>query len=432
MNQKPIATAVAAAILAAAGAPVAFAQGAEADEIAQLRAQLESLQQKLEQLERRQAETTETQERALDTLAKTRADVGEWVTRFTWKGDVRYRNEQFDIEGVPRDRIRDRIRVRGGFVAKINDSWNAEVQLATGGADPRGSNQTLDGLGSRKDFGLDLGYVEWKPNALWKLTLGKQRQPWVKPGQSFFFDGDINPEGVAATFTHGSGVFADAFHFWLQERGAGADSELSGAQLGWRSAASSRLRFTVGAGYYDFGAVKGYALLAPSTFNPFGNSTNTVTASSRFNCRPSVGVGASCLLNDYDLVQLFGEAGFTVAGIPVTVFADLAQNGEADAEDMAWGAGATVGRVSGSRTWEVGYAYQDVEKDALLGQFVDSDFGDGNTDTRGSVLRFGYGVARNFSFNASYYLNELNVSGLSGGLRGRDYRRLQLDLSFRF
>ena len=59
-------------------------------------------------------------------------------------------------------------------------------------------------------------------------------------------------------------------------------------------------------------------------------------------------------------------------------------------------------------TWEFGVLYQKIEKDALFGQLVDSDFGDGNTDSDGFVLRGGYTVARNWTINATLFMNELS------------------------
>ena len=43
--------------------------------------------------------------------------------------------------------------------------------------------------------------------------------------------------------------------------------------------------------------------------------------------------------------------------------------------------------------------YQSIDKDALFGQFVDSDFGDGKTDAEGWVLRGGYAPVKNFTLN---------------------------------
>ncbi len=78
-----------------------------------------------------------------------------------------------------------------------------------------------------------------------------------------------------------------------------------------------------------------------------------------------------------------------------------------------------------------------VEKDALYGQYIDSDFGGGNTDAKGSIIKVGYAFARNWTFNVTYFLNETNidvpatVAGV-GSVLDRDYKRLQLDLNFKY
>ena len=76
--------------------------------------------------------------------------------------------------------------------------------------------------------------------------------------------------------------------------------------------------------------------------------------------------------------------------------------------DTAYAAGVSYGAASAAKgTWEFGVLYQQVEKDALFGQLLDSDFGDGNTDTKGFVFRGGYTVARNWTLNATLFLNDL-------------------------
>ena len=95
------------------------------------------------------------------------------------------------------------------------------------------------------------------------------------------------------------------------------------------------------------------------------------------------------------------------------------------------------GRASDPRTWEIGYYHQLVEKDALYGQYIDSDFGAGSTDSRGGVIKAAYAPARNWVINGTYMLNETNVdvpvaiAGV-GAVTGRGYKRLQLDLNFKY
>ncbi len=67
------------------------------------------------------------------------------------------------------------------------------------------------------------------------------------------------------------------------------------------------------------------------------------------------------------------------------------------------------GKAADPHTWEFGYFYQVVEKDALFGQYIDSDWGAGNTDANGSVIKFGYAFAKNFTFNGWYHFANTNV-----------------------
>ncbi len=59
-------------------------------------------------------------------------------------------------------------------------------------------------------------------------------------------------------------------------------------------------------------------------------------------------------------------------------------------------------------------------------------------DSRGSVLRVAFAPARNWVVSATYYLNDTNVDvpatvpNVVDPVRRRDYRRLQLDLNFRY
>ena len=74
----------------------------------------------------------------------------------SFAGDLRYRNESFDVQYVDRDRNRDRIRARFNANFRVNDTITGVLGIATGGPDPRSGNQTLTDQNSRKDFELDL------------------------------------------------------------------------------------------------------------------------------------------------------------------------------------------------------------------------------------------------------------------------------------
>lgn len=458
MKSNLISVAVASAILGAAAlAPApAFAQNAD---IEALKAQLAALSAKIDQLEKAQTQTKKTVDEAQSTADRTADVVAQEKSRLSFAGDVRYRNESFDVEYVDRNRQRDRIRARINANFRVNDTITGQLGLSTGSADPRSGNQSLDGQNSRKDFDLDVAYLTWAPNAQWKLTAGKQRYPWQRTG-SLFFDGDVNPEGMAVNFATGN-FFAATFYDWLAERalsfsnvasGTNTDSILYGAQVGYRFPINDATKLTVAGTYFNFDGVQGYNPLFGGS--SFGNTTTTSAAV----CSRALAAGTACLLSDYDIVEVFADLTTSVGGKPLRLFVDYAQNTGAEINpaageklDTAYGAGITYGAASAAKgTWEFGVLYQQIEKDALFGQFLDSDFGDGNTDTNGFVLRGGYTVARNWTVNATLFLNDLandvpqtvtvfnentpapyDTTALSG-ITDRDYKRLQLDLNFRF
>jgi hypothetical protein len=453
MNRTIVGVAVAAAL--AFAIPDAHAQGSA--EIDTLRSQLQEMQAKLEKLEQQQKAQQDSQDKATDAVAQVKSGVGDWVTRFQWKGDLRYRNETIDQEFAADERNRDRIRARAGFVARVNDTLKAEVQAATTeGGDARSSNQTLTNPNSRKALDLDMAYAEWQPNAHWRATFGKMRYPWARSGSNFF-DNDINPEGVGIAWQQGAnGLFGSVFYADLMERSVQADSKMAGAQIGWRGDIASGTRLTLAAGYFGHSAVEGYNAVQDGNVaaNAFGNSTTNSTAI----CRPNILTTSNtvCIANDYDIMNLFGELSTSLAGRPLSVFADVARNDKADFSnasvnpaqnipaglDTAWGAGFQYGRVSGARTWELGYSYHVIEKDALYGQWIDSDFAGGVTDGEGSMIRLGYGFARNFRLNGTYFLTKTNVDVAASVtppgatapvfVNERDYKRLQVDVNMSF
>ncbi len=424
-------TAAAGVLALAAGAPETRAQ---ADELAELRAQLQALQARIEALERQQAaqspaQPTEARSAPPAAVPVARAKSGEGAgsaSRIRWGGDLRYRHEQIDAEAANAtpERTRHRIRARFGLTSELSDTLSATVQVATNGGnnDPRSTNQTLGEGFSRKGVGIDLAYVDWHPVKGLSVQLGKMPLPWERV-DSAFWDNDIRPEGAAVRFRRGP-FFASAFGYWLSERSAASDATLTGAQVGLEGrVAGAKLKGAIG--YFDVGAVRGQVTASPQGCGmPFndaffegaqGNTTLDLA-------------GCPVLANDFDVVHVLGQAELTLGRLPLTVFTDFVRNTAASALDTGYSAGFTLGRASQPRTWELGYSYQVMEKDAQFGQFVDSDFGGGLTDVDGSVLRVGYALRRNWKLQGTYFLNDRFVDV---GPR-RDYERLQLDLNVRF
>ena len=110
------------------------------------------------------------------------------------------------------------------------------------------------------------------------------------------------------------------------------------------------------------------------------------------------------------------------------MFADYVRNSEAHDADTGFALGASVGEVDGAGTWRVGYAYQDLEADAVVGTFTDSDFAAGGTDGKGHVVELNYGLRERLVLGLRYFRNE---RGADVGAE-HDYNRLQADVMFTY
>jgi uncharacterized protein (UPF0335 family) len=458
---------IATAVAATLSYVPAGAMAASTDDIAQIRDQLQTLIQRVDKLEQENTELkTENDSLKSQTdylkaetkglrkdAASTAVDVSkvkgaDWAGKVAITGDFRYRYEMISDEtlnasGVQStaDRYRDRIRARINTTVKATDTITLGLGFATTeGGDPRSSNQTLTGAFSRKSLDLDTAYFDWKFASWGDLIGGKMKQPFFKPGQSVFWDGDINPEGLAATFNSGM-FFGSAYYYWLSEVSGAqsattSDPMLYGAQLGFKLplGASS---LTLAAHYYDLSsgqfrspfyvASPTAAVPVPSSAANGNTTTNIVTGTA-----PNT-VTTAVLVNDYNVANLSAQFDTMLGTLPFQVWADYAQNTDPDDLDTAWAAGFVFGKASNARTWEMGAFYETLEKDALFGQLVDSDFGGGVTDTEGWVLKAGFVPVRNWTLNATYFLNKRNMDVANGvGALGVDYDRLQVDFNVKF
>jgi hypothetical protein len=412
MGKSLAATVIAASLWLAHSA---VAQPAASAEIAAIRAEIASLSARLERLEQgvggapatapsAAAPAAAPEPRVVDT--RVAAAVAPNV-RFA--GDLRYRHESINEEGEA-ERQRQRIRARFGVTADVAENVRLGLTLATGGDDPVSANQSLDTGFSRKPIGVDRAFFSWAATDELTFTGGKMANPFYRPANHhLIYDNDLNPEGLALRYNRGN-WFANYAGLWVEERAAADDSIMLGGQFGYRRTLDEGLRVTVGASYYDYLQTQGQT--------PFWNGDavgNRVDAAGNY-------------VNDFNLAELFGELSFMPGERPLTVFADYVVNTEADEADTGFSLGASLGEVTGPRTWRVGYVYQELEADAVIGTFTDSDWAGGGTDGKGHVVELNYGFRDRLVFGFRYFLND---RGEDVG-NEHDYNRLQADVQFNY
>ncbi|MDR9754706.1 putative porin [Pseudomonas sp. SZMC_28357] len=336
-----------------------------------------------------------------------------WAAKTQFKGDVRFRQETVKNDGVSNtgDQDRQRIRVRLGAYTEINPQVSTGIRIATGSDnDSRSTNQSLDNNFTKKDIWLDQGYVDYHPTAIKDLHLigGKMPQPWVSTGD-IIWDSDISPEGLAATYQHALGpveLFGSAGHYTLKDNVDGEgkqfrhDLRLYAGQLGARFAITDNLKMTLG------GSVYGY-----------DNDDATTT----------LAINGNSAGEEFKLIEGFGSLDIGGLPVPLSLYGQVVNNDQAsNDQDMGWLAGVKT-KFYG---FGVDYNYRDVQRNAVVGAFTDSDFANGFTGSRGSKLKVSYELDKNFALGATYFMAKSDYT--NAAVRDSKINTLQLDAEAKF
>lgn len=339
-------------------------------------------------------------------------------------GDFRYRHEIIDVEDKD-VRNRERIRARLYLEGKINDQARAVVGISSGSSDPVSNNQTLTGAFSSKSLLVDLAYFEIKPEAIKGLKVlgGKMKNPFFKPAKSeLIWDSDIRQEGAKAHFMHRAdnlSINALGSGLWIEERKDNVNSYLAGGQLyGTYHLDDKAGNVTIGGSYFKYGNIEGFGLFHDED-DSFGNS---------FVYDTTDGDSTKVYANEYELLQLFGAFTYKFDEIPVTVLGDFVTNTAADSLNTGWLAGLRIGKIKELASLEFRYIYRNVEKDAVVGIFADSDFRGGGTDAKGHEIGAGIGLMKNTAFAVTYFNNQIGLENDNQ----TNFQRWQIDLKFKF
>ena len=347
-----------------------------------------------------------------------------WAAKTQFKGDVRIRQETIKIDGEPnnggRDKDRQRIRARLGAYTEINPQVDTGIRIATGGGDDaRSTNQDQDNYFDKKQIWLDLGYIDYHPDAIKNLHVigGKMLQPWVSMGD-VIWDSDINPEGLAVTYKYPLGGSAELFgslgNYNLKDNvdGDGVqfrhDLRLTAGQLGSRFNITDNLKVTLG------GSV--YAYQNDEDSRCTGTSTPCALA-----------VNGNSANNEFRLYEGFSQVDIGGLPMPLSFYGQYVKNNDAVTDqDTAW----LVGAKSKVFGLNLDYNYRDVQRNAVVGAFTDSDFANGFTGSRGSKLKVSYDLDKNFALGATYLMADSDYTNAT--LRDSKINTLQLDAEAKF
>lgn len=350
-----------------------------------------------------------------------------WAAKTQFKGDVRFREETVHNDGVPnnKDQDRQRIRARLGAYSEINPQVDTGIRIATGSNDDaRSTNQDLNNYFDKKQIWLDQGYIDYHPDAIKNLHLvgGKMPQQWVSMGD-IIWDSDINPEGLAVTYKYplsgSTELFGSAGHYTLKDNvdGEGVqfkhDLRLYAGQLGGRFAITDSMKMTLGGSIYSYD----------------NDSSSACPTSGTVTTPCALAVNGNSPGETFKLYEGFGQLDFSNLPVPLSIYGQYVNNTDAsNDQDTGWLAGVKS-RLYG---FNVDYNYRDVQRNAVVGAFTDSDFANGFTGSRGSKLKVSYDLDKNFALGATYFMATSDQTNANINKKDSDINTLQLDAEAKF
>ena len=418
-------------------------------EFQQLQQKLEQALQRIDQLEQQQAVVEPVQQAEIEAVAgaDATADVAiaeqvaantakldkmSWADRIRIEGDFRYRYENEEVDSpIDDSRNRNRIRARPAIIAMLDPELEVGFGLATGSDDdPVSSNQTLGNAGSDKDVTIDLAYFNWTGVEDTSIRGGKFKNTFQTVGGSQLqWDGDWRPEGGDITWTNGT-FFAQVAGIYLESDSNKNNSEFSYIVQAGATGALGPVTLTGGVGYTDIDAEGKQCYFAQSSKVPGADDLCQGNQAIDSPEDPSTNVYAT----DFQVYNVFAQAGLTVADLPLIFFADYINNSDADDYEQGYLVGTQLGSLKAKGNWQIGYYYEDLESNATLGLLTNSDFGGGGTNGKGSVFNAGYALSDKTNLQATYYLVDRNSDSIATINGGDDIGvdTLQLDINFKY
>ncbi len=349
--------------------------------------------------------------------------VPSWAQKLKVKQDFRLRHQWEEKDSDTEGRNRTRIRYRLGLQSQIANNVKLDAGLATGGSDPRSTNETLEDTFETPDIRLDYAFVTWQPHAIKGLTIvgGKhKRKPFFWLPTDMLWDSDVNPNGFALNYQKDltkTTTFFGNTAYWIVDHRDQDDPDPSLFMVqGGLKAKGEKLDATGAVAYQDFKGVKGRAA------QMFTGGTNTTSGGVIVNDYDVVSVGA-----EFGVMNLFGGLPF-MADERIAVFGEWVSNGDPSDADDGYSVGVKFGhrKVKNPGNWQFKYQHVELETDAFVDFLPDSDRYGGDTNVESDEFAFKYALKKNVIFGLDYYISDTETGSSD------EEHLLQTDLLLKF
>jgi hypothetical protein len=346
-------------------------------------------------------------------------NTNNFLDRFSFKGDLRLRYESIERDDAT-NKYRNRYRLRLGLKVDLVDNLQFEVGMRSGFANPTSGNQTFKDDMPLGDYFFQslrfniLGLAYKSEHSTYKV--GRQPYMMYRPIKSqLVWDNDVSMNGVNYQYKDDSKIITLGVNQpTLEEASEARDSvNLYVAQYVHKTKLESA-KLNLGAGIYYYDGLKGNTTL-------FGSSKGNTVVNGVYT-------------NDYHVVEGFAEVQFKdVLGKPFKAAVGVTYNFAADNNNFGYDLAVQLGKAKNVGDWQVKYSYTNLEDDATLGAYSDSDNFGGGTAAKGHAIRAKYKAGKNLYLAGNFFFNELYESKAQNGYVGKpDYERVQLDMIYKF
>ena len=417
----------------------------------------------------------------------------DWLRRFDFAGDLRLRAQldRFPDGNAPNAPVavlqafgvnianstdansRMRVRARFGFEASVADRVTVGLRLATGGvgtgSNPSSENQTLGTYGTRSSVGFDRAYFTYRPADWLALSGGRVGNPFFRPTTLIWAD-DLSLEGLVAhvdtapgedwSFVGTAGLFP-ILHNDPSPVSKSPSKWLSAYQLGFSATLGEDTHWKLGAALYDYRNIEGVP--NPTAFSVEKSGTAAVfrqTGNTVFDINGLLNTQNGTQNYLWGLASKFREANvsssidFGLTGSTRVVFdADWVRNigfkqseilertgYTVDRQVDGWASRVTIGRATlkERHAWQAWAGYRNVQRDATLDAFTETDFHLGGTDAKGYFLGARFAFAKATTIGVQWFsarqIDGVELAGADSVLKGLPLSIdvLQLDVNAAF
>lgn len=297
----------------------------------------------------------------------------EAARRWSFTGDLQVRGEH--TSGLPNGRAdleRARGRLRLGLDGWLGERLEAGASVKLLAASSGNQDTRINNDNERaRAFTLDRLVLRWRLGEHTRATLGKDALALrLTP---LVWDPDLRPAGIAIDHALAVGDFDRltlAGGYWAGQHLFGDQSRIAAAQVGWLWREGAPVSASAHLALLDFDRLEALA-------------RNGLARTNR--------VAGGRLVSDFRLLDLLVEGHLALAGRPLRARLDLVRN--LGAEDLRDGArfDLTLGDSTQARGWELGWAVQRFQRDAVLAAFSDDDWWF-HSFARGHSLWFAYAL----------------------------------------